>query len=229
MGDFLQSHRHLRVSLSPRHLCRRLSTPFPLRPPPGTCAGSGGGRAARVCSAGRGGLGPTFAAHTQVRALLAALGIPCIDAEGEAEATCAALVAAGSCHFVASSDFDALLFGAPRVLRSLNLCSGGISECELWDADAIERLTGLDHHPPLTVCRLPPSSRPAVQPPAVRRPLSATCRPLPAACRPRPAADRPSLVARLPARPHVCMGVYIYIYVYICIILPVPFMYILCV
>ena len=106
--------------------------------------GSGGGRAARTCSRGRGTLGPAFSAHTRVRALLAALGIPCVEADGEAEATCAALVAAGACDFVATTDFDALLFGAPRVLHSLDLRVAVASECELWEADAIERLAGLD-------------------------------------------------------------------------------------
>ena len=53
-------------------------------------------------------------------------------------------MAAGACDFVATTDFDGLLFGAPRVLNRLNLRVAGSSECELWDADAIERLAGLD-------------------------------------------------------------------------------------
>ena len=50
--------------------------------------GERGGRAARVSSGGRGCLGPAFAAHGRIRVLLAALGVPYVDAEGEAEATC---------------------------------------------------------------------------------------------------------------------------------------------
>lgn len=106
--------------------------------------GTGGGRAERVCSRGRGGLGPIFAAQPRVRALLDALGIPCVNADGEAEATCAQLVACGACDFAATEDFDALLFGAPNVLKKLDICSAGPSECELWEAATIQRLTGLD-------------------------------------------------------------------------------------
>jgi len=50
--------------------------------------GEHGGRTARVSSGGRGCLGPAFAAHGRIRILLAALGVPYVDAEGEAEATC---------------------------------------------------------------------------------------------------------------------------------------------
>lgn len=108
--------------------------------------GTGGGRANRTFSRGRGGLGSAFAPQPRVHALLVALGIPCIIAEGEAEATCAALAAAGHCDFVATTDFDALLFGAPRVLRGLDLLPGVASKCEVWDADTIEQVTGLDRH-----------------------------------------------------------------------------------
>ena len=42
-------------------------------------------------------------------------------APGEAEATCAALNTAGLVHAVATSDGDALLFGAERVYHTLKL------------------------------------------------------------------------------------------------------------
>ena len=106
--------------------------------------GTGGGRGARTFSRGRGALGPAFAAQPRIRALLVSLGIPCITAEGEAEATCAALAAAGDCDFVATTDFDALLFGARRVLRGLDLVNGVTSKCEVWDASAIEHATALN-------------------------------------------------------------------------------------
>ena len=44
-----------------------------------------GGRADRRCTPGRGALGPAFAPQPAVRALLGALGVPCLDADGEAE------------------------------------------------------------------------------------------------------------------------------------------------
>jgi len=107
--------------------------------------GSGGGRAHRTFSRGYGTLGRAFASQSRVRALLDSLGVPCIDAEGEAEATCATLVDRGICDFVATTDFDALLFGAPRVLLGLDLqARSADSKCELWDTASIERTLGLD-------------------------------------------------------------------------------------
>jgi hypothetical protein len=48
-------------------------------------------------------------------------GIPCVQAVGEGEATCAALNAAGWAQGCATSDVDALLFGAVTVYRQLHL------------------------------------------------------------------------------------------------------------
>ncbi|MGB0653044.1 MAG: flap endonuclease-1 [Thermoplasmatota archaeon] len=53
--------------------------------------------------------------------LLTALGMPVIQAPGEGEAQAAAMAAAGSVHAVASQDFDAVLFGAPRIARNLTV------------------------------------------------------------------------------------------------------------
>eukprot|EP00929_Paragymnodinium_shiwhaense_P059833 TRINITY_DN29935_c0_g1_i1.p1 TRINITY_DN29935_c0_g1~~TRINITY_DN29935_c0_g1_i1.p1 ORF type:complete len:999 (+),score=215.70 TRINITY_DN29935_c0_g1_i1:69-2999(+) len=107
--------------------------------------GSGGGRSQRSCTLGHGGLGAAFAAQPKLRALLKALGVPWVDSAGEAEATCAALAEAGRCDYVATTDFDALLFGAPKVLRDLDLQGNSRhSRCELWDIKRIEALTGLD-------------------------------------------------------------------------------------
>jgi len=107
--------------------------------------GSGGGRACRTFSVGHGSLGEKFAAQPRVRALLQALGVPFVNADGEAEATCAALVAAGACDFVATTDFDALLFGAPRVLRGLDLqATTAASKGELWEVSSIDKAVGLD-------------------------------------------------------------------------------------
>ncbi|KAG8465794.1 hypothetical protein KFE25_005364 [Diacronema lutheri] len=51
--------------------------------------------------------------------LLRLMGVPVVEAPGEAEATCAALCAAGHAYAVASEDMDALTFGAPRMLKNL--------------------------------------------------------------------------------------------------------------
>jgi flap endonuclease-1 len=49
--------------------------------------------------------------------LLDALGVPWLQAPGEAEAQCAALVRQGLAYGVASEDMDTLTFGAPVMLR----------------------------------------------------------------------------------------------------------------
>jgi len=51
--------------------------------------------------------------------LLAALGIPYIDAPGEGEAQAAYMARKGSVDGVASQDFDCLLFGSPCLIRNL--------------------------------------------------------------------------------------------------------------
>ncbi|GLI67429.1 hypothetical protein VaNZ11_011625 [Volvox africanus] len=49
--------------------------------------------------------------------LLDLMGIPHVDAPGEAEAMCAALTSVGLAHAAVTSDVDALLFGARRVYK----------------------------------------------------------------------------------------------------------------
>ncbi|MFP4119182.1 MAG: flap endonuclease-1 [Candidatus Woesearchaeota archaeon] len=53
--------------------------------------------------------------------LLQALGIPCITAPSEGEAQAAHMVGRGDCDYVASQDFDCLMYGAPRVVRNLSI------------------------------------------------------------------------------------------------------------
>lgn len=106
--------------------------------------GAGGGRAERL-GRGAGRLNATLAQPaSEVKRLLAAIGVPCIDADGEAEAACAALAQCGACDFAASDDSDTLLFGAPRVLRSLELrdCAAK-SSAELWELRRVEEVCGL--------------------------------------------------------------------------------------
>ena len=51
---------------------------------------------------------------------LQAMGLPVVQAPGEAEAFCAALVEAGVADCVATDDIDACIYGAPAVLRDLH-------------------------------------------------------------------------------------------------------------
>jgi flap endonuclease-1 len=55
----------------------------------------------------------------EARALLAALGVPTIQAPSEGEAQASAMAARGQVWAAASEDYDSLLFGAPRLVRGL--------------------------------------------------------------------------------------------------------------
>ena len=66
----------------------------------------------------------------EVRSLLGLLGVPQMDAPGEADALCAALVASGDCWGCLSDDTDLFACGCPRVLRRLDIVRG---VCDLYD------------------------------------------------------------------------------------------------
>jgi len=53
--------------------------------------------------------------------LLKELGVPCVQAPSEGEAQAAYMAARGDVWAAASQDHDSLLFGAPRVVRNLNI------------------------------------------------------------------------------------------------------------
>ena len=53
--------------------------------------------------------------------LLEAMGVASIQARGEGEAQCAHMCKSGQVWAVASQDFDSLVFGAPRLIRNLNI------------------------------------------------------------------------------------------------------------
>ena len=53
--------------------------------------------------------------------LLRALGIPIIQAPSEGEAQAAHLVVKGDADYVASQDFDCLIYGGPKVVRNLSI------------------------------------------------------------------------------------------------------------
>ncbi|MBR9692889.1 flap endonuclease-1 [Candidatus Woesearchaeota archaeon] len=57
----------------------------------------------------------------EAKDLLAALGVPVVQAPSEGEAQCAHMVKQGDAYAVVSQDADSFLFGATRVVRNLNL------------------------------------------------------------------------------------------------------------
>lgn len=61
--------------------------------------------------------------------LFRALGLPAVQAPGEAEAMCAALQRRGVVAACATKDSDALVFGATKVVHTINLQVGRLSTC----------------------------------------------------------------------------------------------------
>lgn len=57
----------------------------------------------------------------EAKKLIGAFGLPVIDAPSEAEAQAALIVKNGDAFALATNDADALLFGAPRIVRNLNM------------------------------------------------------------------------------------------------------------
>ena len=55
------------------------------------------------------------------KALLGYMGIPVVQAPSEGEAQAAHMVLSGDADFTASQDYDALVFGSPRVVRNLTV------------------------------------------------------------------------------------------------------------
>jgi flap endonuclease GEN len=78
--------------------------------------------------------------------VLRAMGLPTFEAPGEAEATCAALNAAGAVDGCATSDGDAMLFGATNQFKQLKLSTEqpGLSRVERCDAAWVAETLGVD-------------------------------------------------------------------------------------
>ena len=56
----------------------------------------------------------------EVMRLLRLMGVPVVQATGEAEATCATMARAGLCYATGTEDMDALTFGTPVLVRNLH-------------------------------------------------------------------------------------------------------------
>jgi flap endonuclease-1 len=78
--------------------------------------------------------------------LLAALGVPTVQAPSEGEAQAAVMAAHGAAWGVASEDYDSLLFGAPRLVRGLAARSrgGGAPGAQLIDRAEMLQTLGID-------------------------------------------------------------------------------------
>ncbi|XP_051132677.1 flap endonuclease 1 isoform X2 [Andrographis paniculata] len=74
--------------------------------------------------------------------LLRLMGVPVVEAPGEAEAQCAALCKANKAYAVSSEDMDSLAFGALRFLR--NLSSPINKQIPVWDYEISKVLEELN-------------------------------------------------------------------------------------
>ena len=55
----------------------------------------------------------------ECKTVLKLMGVPVVQAPGEAEAQCAELCKGGKCWAIVTEDMDALTFGTPRLLRRM--------------------------------------------------------------------------------------------------------------
>lgn len=79
--------------------------------------------------------------NDEAKRLLKLMGIPYIEAPGEAEAQCAALAKAGKVFAAASEDMDTLTFGTPTLLRYLTAMeSKGLPITEIDSKTMLESL-----------------------------------------------------------------------------------------
>ena len=85
----------------------------------------------------------------EVRDLLVGLGVPSMDAAGEADCVCAGLVASGDCWGCLSDDTDLFVSGCPRVLRRLCLEKG---TCDFYDWEGQRRALGISQEEFQIVC-----------------------------------------------------------------------------
>ncbi|KAK9836481.1 hypothetical protein WJX74_001392 [Apatococcus lobatus] len=102
-------------------------------------------KAVHGCEGGGGGNHVFNNTQQHIARMLHAMGLPTVEAPGEAEATCAALNEAGLADAVASRDGDALVFGATCVYHSLRLQTAvpGNAELQKGTAEGVRKLLGL--------------------------------------------------------------------------------------
>ncbi|KAJ1195072.1 hypothetical protein NDU88_004355 [Pleurodeles waltl] len=95
---------------------------------------------------------PDRASEKDCETLLRHLGVPCLQAPGEAEATCAALVASGRAWCTVTEDMDALPFGSTRLVR--HLTAGKKGEIEEYSLPIILEKLKLNRRQFVDLCIL---------------------------------------------------------------------------
>lgn len=80
--------------------------------------------------------------NAEAKRLLKLMGVPYVEAPGEAEATCAALARAGAVYGAGTEDMDALPFGATKLIRNLTVSAN--KEAAIVEVDLDKVLEGLE-------------------------------------------------------------------------------------
>lgn len=88
----------------------------------------------------------------ECKTLLCLMGIPCIDAPGEAEAQCAVMAKAGLVWGVASEDMDTLAFGCPRLLRHVTASEAQKIDVAEFDLEVILDTIGITMESFIDLC-----------------------------------------------------------------------------
>jgi flap endonuclease-1 len=81
----------------------------------------------------------------EAKELVAALGLPMVQAPSEADAQAALMVRKDDCYAVSSSDYDPLLHGATRLVRRLTGSEGRQEQAELIELSSLLEKLGIDH------------------------------------------------------------------------------------
>uniref|UniRef100_A0A8D8T496 Flap endonuclease GEN n=1 Tax=Cacopsylla melanoneura TaxID=428564 RepID=A0A8D8T496_9HEMI len=84
--------------------------------------------------------------QTQCAALLSAMGLKCIQGDGEAEAFCALLNQAGLVDGVVTQDSDVFLYGGVKVYRHFNTSCAGGGSVDTYEMAQIHSKLGLGRH-----------------------------------------------------------------------------------
>jgi len=83
--------------------------------------------------------------NNEAMELLELMGVPAIQAPGEAECLCCAMAIAGVADSVATEDFDALAFGAPKTLRFLHQAVAQYGDKKVQEIRLEDVLAGLKY------------------------------------------------------------------------------------
>ncbi|XP_068964628.1 flap endonuclease 1 [Petaurus breviceps papuanus] len=92
--------------------------------------------------------------NEECKRLLRLMGIPCLEAPSEAEASCAALAKAGKVYAAATEDMDCLTFGSPVLVRHLTASEAKKLPIQEFHLSRVLQGLGLTHEQFVDLCIL---------------------------------------------------------------------------